>query len=333
MRMKHLHFLKPKPWLLIAGLLMLFSCKPQLDKEEAERHLRAFDNELISLIRSLQQTPSVGVLREMFQKEGLPFPGLSRQSGTAAEPTPFSFEAHKGIYTLDSLSDTFIRKKAADAVIMLYTKTAELNQEVSLIISRYREETGNSNLLLPVELEVSMYINDRLSLRIVHDAKLEQGFPVEGRTTVKLDNYRLEATLGTQLRRRHANAHIEINAWRGVKKALSWHTRSKVGINPPGALYLKKSKIDFEMFPVQIRAKVNHEAVKPETHDFIEAYNKNSRIAVFRTRDGRKLGDIHLKAHESSDKLDYAFYFGDGSFVYVEELLLSANEILNLKKF
>lgn len=333
MRIIHIHFLKPKTWLLFAVLLLLFSCKPQLDKEEAERHLRAFDNELINLFRSISQTRSYIVLHEMRSKAGLPLPGLIQERGTPVEPFPFSFAAHKGVYRYDSLSGGFMRTQAADSIIICYTTKGEVNQEVKLIISSYREETGSSNLLLPVEVRASMYINDRLSLEILHDAKLEQGFPVEGHTSIKLENYSLEASLGTKLRRNYANAHIEIHAWRGSKKALSWHTRSKIGINPPGAIYLKKSKIDFELFPVRIRAKVNHEAVKPETHDFIEAYNKHSRITMFRTRDGRKLGDIHLKAHKSSDKLDYAIYFKDGSFMYVEDLLMSLNDILNLKKF
>ncbi len=333
MHINLLRFFRSKYLLLITILFMLSACKPQLDKEEAERHLRAFDNELINLVQSIRKTPAIRVLNEMMAIEGLPLPGIIQQRGTPVEPMPFSFEAHKGIYNYDSLSGSFIRTQAADSIIIRYNKNDEANQKVLLIISRFREETGTSNLLIPVELHASMYINDRLSLKLVHDAQLEQGIPVEGHTSITVDRYTLEATLSTKLRRSYANAHIEIHAWRGSKKALTWHTRSKVGINPPGALYLKKTKIDFELFPLQIRAKVKHEAVKPDTRDFIEAYNKHSRIELFRTRDGRKLGDIRLQAHESSDKLDYAFYYKDGSFIYVEDLLLSANEILNLKKF
>jgi hypothetical protein len=319
-------------FLIQAALFLTSACKQPLPRQDAEKHLRAFDNELISLMNNFQRTRSFLALQEIIAIDSVPLPFFAHQSATPGGVQEFNFEQLKGVYNFDSISRKFYLSGVSDSIIIHYHATKTFNLPIRLIITGYSEEATSSSLMFPTHLNACMFIGDKRTIKIAHFAKLEQQLPVEARLSVEIENYKLTLDLSSRLRRAYANAKVECKVDRDIETLLHSTIKSKVGVSEEGGFSIRSLDMQMTVFPVFVKAVVDNDAINSNAIDFIEEFNRHSNIEVFRSRDRRKLGDIMLKTKESSDKLDYALLYEDESFVFLEDLLLTVEQFLNIKK-
>ena len=317
---------------LLMSLSFWLSCRQPLDKAEAGKHLRAMDHEMLSLMNQIQGNGSFKVLKEILAIENVPTPFFAHKSPEPGAIRRFDFDKHKGFYEYDSVNQAFMRTAGSDSIIIIYHMAERPGIPARIIISAYDEEAGSSSLMFPLKLEAALYVGDRQTARISHIARLEHQLPVEARLQIELENYRMEMDFRNRLRRDYGKVRIAIVVERDQKELMRWVTRSKAGLTNEGSFFMRWLKVDFQMFPVKILAKVENDAIDPHTIDFVEEFNKHSRIRAVRKADGRQIGDIRLRTRENSDKINYAFHFSDGSYLFVEDMMLTAREILNIKK-
>jgi hypothetical protein len=319
-------------FLIQSAIFLLSACKQPLPKEDAEKHLRAFDNELISLMNSFQRTRSFSILQEILVVENVPVPFTAHKSENHGGTKKFDFNLLRGIYDFDSITGMFNLNSSSDSIIINYPGKVKGGQQIRLVITDYREEPSSSSLMFPTLINAFMYAGNREIARIIHFARVEHQLPVEAQTRIIFENYYLELDLTSRLRRKHANAVLEIMAGRDSEELFKCNVWSKLGFNEQGSIFLRSFQSKISAFPVFIHARVDNDAINSNAIDFIDEFNRHSQIEVFKLSDKRKLGNIMLKAKDSSDKLDYAFYYEDGSFIFLEDLLLTVEKILNIKK-
>jgi hypothetical protein len=332
--------IKPAVFLLLtaAALVLLNSCRQALSKDEAETHLRAFDNEIITLSKGLERSRTFTILKEILAIENVPVPFYAhKNSGQASTSSAtgiqrFDFHEHKGVYELDTISKLFFRTGISDSIIIHYGWKEDNFVPVRLIIAKYTEEASSSSLMFPTSFTAAMYVGEFLAVSIEHEARLEHQLPVEAKMRVELENYSFAMDLNTRLRKDHGKLKMAVNISKDSKELANWKFKSKISMTGEGTFFFRSINSQFAMFPVQIDADINNDAIDGNTFDYIEEFNKHSRIVASRMRDGRSLGEIKLRTREASDKLDYAFYYSDGSYLYIEDLLFSAKHLLNIKK-
>jgi hypothetical protein len=319
-------------FLIQSAIFLLSACKQPLPKEDAEKHLRAFDNELISLMNSFQRTRSFLALKEIIAIDGVPLPFFAHKSAVPGGIRIFNFEQHKGVYDFDSISRQFYHSGVSDSIIIHYHTTQKPETPIRLIVSSYSEEATSSSMMFPTCLKACLYIGNKRTIDFAHYAKLEQQLPVEADMRIEIENYKVALDLSSRLRRAYANAKLECKISRDQDEIFHSSIKSKVGVTEEGGFYIRSLDMQMEVFPVYVKAVVDNDAINSNATDFIEEFNRHSTIEVFRSRDRRKLGDILLKTRELSDKLDYALIYEDDSSVFLEDLLLTVDNFLNIKK-
>lgn len=319
-------------FLIQAAIFLLTACKQPLPKEDAEKHLRAFDNELISLMNSFQRTRSFVALQEVSSMDGVPLPFFAHQSVSPGSVSKFNFEQHKGIYNFDSINRQFYLSNPSDSIIIHYHASHNLKAPIRLIVSRYSEEATSSSMMFPTFLNACMYIGDKRTIDFSLNAKLEQQLPVEANLHIEIENYKVALDLSSRLRRAYTNAKLECKINRDQDELFHTTIKSKVGLTEEGGFLIQSLDVQMSVFPLYIKAVVDNDAINSNAIDFTDEFNRHSNIEVFRSRDRRKLGNIILKTRETSDKLDYALVYEDNDFVFLEDLLLTVDKFLNIKK-
>ncbi len=302
-----------------------------MDAREAEVYLKAFDNEIIRLADKLSHTQSYKALKKISEIDSAPVPILKHEAANSGLPDEFLFNNLRGIYTHDTINNKFIKQSQSDSIIIYYKYNDKQDIDVSLIIADYREEITSSSFMFPTIIEAKMLINGNKRMEISHSGSVEYGMPVDMDFAAYFDEYKIGSIIKTKLSQKSAvvrkNTFIEKNS----EPIFSWNLQSILSFDESVSFYIKTLSMQCKMYPIYISARVNNDNISPNTNNYPEEFNKNSKITVYSSTDNRKIGEVRLKTKEGSDKLDYALYYNDGSFVYIDELLLSADRILNIK--
>jgi hypothetical protein len=312
-------------------LLSVQACRPQLSKEDAIKHLRAFDLELINLATSINNTTSVKLLKKIASIENAPLPFIAHRSAQAGGMAKFNFEAHKGFYQLDSTGATFNRINQADSIIVLCPGLASRGEDVLLIISQYAEEAGGMNVKLPLRLVAEMYVGNKRTLYIDHASSYLLQLPSFNKTLIELEKFTINLNLQSKARPKHVRAEIDMIVTRDKQDLLTWKTKAKLKYNHPGTYTVLSFDSQFLVFPVAIKAKVNSAAINADIADYHAAFNKHSQIDLFRARDEAILGQIILERRQGKDTFDPAVLFNDGSILHLNEFIITVEQVLNFK--
>ncbi len=319
-------------YLLLLPLVFHFSaCKKHVPESEATIILKAFDNEFINFANQIQNKRTYKSLISLASAENVPLPFFASISDEPGGLSYFNLQDRKGVYQIDPVRNEAIQTGLSDSIIIHFRDSSIIDLPVKFIIAEYSEEPSSSKLMFPVRLNAAMYIGGKRVLSIDHTAIVEHTFPVELNLYMTLENYSLETQLSTRLRKRHANLSIKSIVLKDESVYVQWTTNAKLGYSEPGAFYFKRLNMNYSMFPVIFDIKVNNNAISRNAASYIDEFTKHSKMFAYTKKDKRKLGEINLKCREGSDKLDYAIFFNNGSYVYIDDLLLSAREILSVK--
>ena len=332
--------LTPKIFIIIIiSALLTSSCINEMEKDKAMSHLKAFDNELVRLIRDIQRTEAFSSFSMISSINKAPLPFVKDEDriipGVAYS---YDFDYLKGIYELDTLNMVFEKTGNSDSVIVYFKNPSLNNASVKLIIADYEEKPTSSAFFMPSEIDMKMFIDNIEVMSIKHHADVQYGYPFELSFYGYFNGYIITSELNTSLRRKTALANWNLSVFNNEERIANWklnavlNHEAVVYFEEDYAVYnIKKLSMLYEMYPIKIDVEVNNEAIPVFTNDYVSEFNKHSNIRVFSFNTGKKIGDVKLLTKERSDKLDYVIYFKDGSYLYIEDLLLSARRILNIK--
>ncbi len=317
---------------IVAIVLLSYSCRRPLPATDAFDHIRAMDNELIVLLNAIRQTKSFEIFHEIQQVKNIPLPFYAHASENPGEVKTFNFARYRGSYFYDTLINRFVLTHQSDSIILHYPIRLSNSKLAKLVISDFGEEKSSGNMMIPTIFKGFLSVDGRKVVEIVHSATVEHQLPVAVDLYARVESFELRIVLTSRLRRKLSNALLKFRVDREGENKINGRIQSKLGFNGNGAMRFHTLRASLSAFPALLLAKVNNDAVDAHTADFVSEFNNHSRIEAFRLNDNRKLGEIRLKQRTRSDKLDYAFYSADGSYVFLEDELLTVREIMNIKK-
>lgn len=312
-------------------LVSILSCTRQMERKEAEVHLKAFDNELIRLSDKLTSTLSYRILKEISAIENVPLPLIKHEQERPGAPDRFNFKDYVGIYKYDSINNIFYKHSHSDSIIIKYTYIDNKNSNVELVLSDYDEKKTSSSYVIPTTLYFKMTIDGKSIMGIEHIAEVEHGMPTFMDFRAFFDDYKITTKMTTKLRKTKGYLDQDITIGHKTDNIFEANVNAVLGFQDSVSYYVKSITKQVEMYPISINAIVNNEDINLKTNNYVEEFNKNSNITIFSTTNNKKVGEVKLKTKPGSDKLDYVVYFKDGSFVFIDEMLFSAERILNFK--
>jgi hypothetical protein len=277
------------------------------------------------------ETRSYLALKKIKSISNAPVPIIRHESEFEGAPPTFDFVSQKGIYYHDTILNIFIKEQESDSIIIFYNDAVNANAIVQLIIAEYTEDETSSSFLFPTRINSVMYIGKREAMKIDHKAKVEHGMPVDIYFNASFDDYTIITKLNTKLRKKTGKLNTSFEIFRNDDKLLSWIVNADLAFAESTSYYINKIFMKFELYPIVIDVKVNNKLISKNSSDYVSEFNKHSKIRIFSGNNGQKIGDLRLKAKDGSDKLDFVVYYKDGSYAYIDELLLSAKRIMNIK--
>jgi hypothetical protein len=307
------------------------SCRKEVSRQEAESMLKAMDSEIIKMARQIQRTPTYEAMERLVHNTNIPIPYFAHHSVSEGGARVFSFDQAKGVYRIDS-EGVLNRISNSDSLIIRFYDSSFDKEEIEFVIAEYLEEPSSSSLMFPTQIKAWLEVSGMRVMNLEHQARLDHQLPVEARTRIQMESYQFDANLITKLHRRYGNLSLIMTVSKDGVIVSELLKKARLGLVEPGAFYFKRLHMAYSIFPVKIDIKVRNDRISRDASAYIEEFNRHSRMLIYRQHGKGKLGEINLRTREGSDKLDYAFYFNDGSYLYIDEMLLSAKSIMSVKK-
>lgn len=318
--------------IVVFSLFFFGACKQQMEKDEAESHLRAFDNELVRIIQNIGKTTSLATLDFLSGTANSPLPYMFGNEESDESPQEFHFESVRGIYRLDTISNTFIKTAKSDSIIIYFRNPVLNHVKTKLTLAQFKEEPSNSAFQFPTEIDLVMEAGDRTIMRIGHNATIEYGIPTEMDFNGLFDNYEIKSAISTRLRRTSGRLQFETHVFRNGEQIFDWLLHAGLGFEEGITYRLRRVKMEVGIFPARYRVQVNNHEIPLRTNDYIAEFNESSAITIHSTTKNQLVGQVELYARENSDKLDYIVRFKDGSYLFMEDFLITARSILNIRR-
>ncbi len=313
-------------------LLVLGACQQQMEKDEAESHLRAFDNELVRMTQNISKTTSLATLDFLSGKANVPLPYMFGNEESDESSQAYHFESFRGIYRLDTIKNTFIKTAMSDSIIIYFHNPVLNHVKTKLILAQFKEEPSNSAFQFPTEIDMIMEAGERTIMRIDHNATIEYGIPTELDFYGLFDNYEIKSAISTRLRRTSGRLRLETNVLRDGEQIFDWLLRAGLGFEEGVTYRLRRVRMDVGIFPARFRVRVNNHEIPLKTNDYVADFNENSTITIHSTTKNQLVGHVELYSRENSDKLDYIVRFEDDSYLFLEDFLITARSILNIRR-
>ena len=317
-------------WIFVS-ILAFTSCSRALPKEEAEKHLKAFDNELIILSKQVSETMAYQAVHELFVIKNLPLPfqytsSDKKESGAYV----YDFETRKGIYQYNDTTHLVMRTGESDSLIILFPFESKMDHWARFILMDYKEEVSAFGIMFPTKLAVKIEIQDHSILELNSSTLMDHGFPVQSNTRIVFNKFRIGNQFETKLSRRKGVIHQKLVFDSGDKTVLDLSSRIVATLSEQKQLTFKKVEISGDIFPIHFTAKVNQGNIPPDALNFVEEFNANSNIEVFQQK-GRKIGHVFLQEIPSVNRLNFTLRYSDGTTVQLQKLLFGFDEIMNMK--
>ncbi len=334
-RKKHMIFQRrgfPLIVMLVFSLFFFGACKQQMEKDEAESHLRAFDYELVRMTQNIRKTTSLATLEFLSGTANPPLPYMFGNEKGDESSQEFHFESVRGIYRLDTISNTFIKTAKSDSIIIYFHNPVLNHVKTKLTLAQFKEEPSNSAFQFPTEIDMVMEASERTIMRIDHNATIEYGIPAEMNFYGLFDNYEIKSAISTRLRRTSGRLRLETHVFRNGEQIFDWLFHAGLGFEEGVTYRLRKVRMDVGIFPARFRVRVNNHDIPLRTNDYISEFNESSTITIHSTTKNQLVGHVELHARENSDKLDYIVRFNGGSYLFLEDFLITARSILNIRR-
>ena len=313
-------------WLLLI-VASFTSCKKELTAKDGEKHLRAFDNELITISKQLKNSESVVALEQLFSIKKLPVPFRYR---TNSKDTPFPFEKLKGIYQYDSLTNGCYKFATADSIIIIFPFRTLKHSKAKFIIASYVEAVSVWGPMFPTQADIKLEIDKKTVASIKSKGELNYQVPTQSNTTIQFGHYAFRIDLRSKLSRRKSKMFLDLALEKAGKTILNCTSDMKVSQTEFNGTLFDKVNLYCAAFPIIIRAKANYGAIDPASHDFINEFNRQIDISV-ESEQKASIGRIVLKDRSNTNRLNFAIIYSDGTSAWLDDFLFFMKELMNVK--
>jgi hypothetical protein len=328
--MNNFNLLKITFFYVMIACFLFSSCRPKLTKEEGEKQLRAFDNEMIVMSKQITESNAYRLLLQLNTIKHLPLPF---QFGTAVSGKSYhyDFEASKGLYIYNKNLNEMIKSAPSDSIILIFPFQSEVDSVAKLVVTTYEEEQSVWNIMLPVKLEAKILLANHTVLNIHCRGEIKYGLPVDYKFEMEFSRFQMKTDLTTKLSRKKGRVEIVISILKDNSEIFKCKSNLITRMNEFQQTDYGTIKSKIEVFPLTIDMNINRDKIDAHTTHFIDDFNKNSSIWVYGNNGRTLIGKIKLKDRPNNDKLNPVIIYNDGSFEYLDELLFSVKQILNVK--
>lgn len=317
--------------LLLLGLVLLTACKRSLPKKEAEKYLKAFDNELIILFNQLSESEGLFLLNRMLAVENLPLPLLNLVASNKQSEPAYRLANYAGIYRVDTLSMLAQKVAPSDSLVVLLPYRSKKAGEAFLVLSSFEASMTKWGTEVPTKMELKLGIDDRVLFAMHIDGEIKHDIPVKMNVEMQLAQYLLQLKLRSLLTRQRARFFLNIAVLNGERNIVKAKSYMQHDVSNPGASILEKTKVRLVSFPVDVKVRIDNLSIDPHSNNFVKEFNQNTSITVRKQNDKTFLGTVALKEREGEARLNYALTYSDGSLVFLDELMLSYKYLMNLR--
>jgi hypothetical protein len=309
---------------------LFLSCRQKLTKEEGEKQLRAFDNEIIVMSKQITESNAYRLLLQLNSIKHLPLPF---QFGTAVSGKPYhyDFEVSKGLYLFDKKKNEMVKSAPSDSIILIFPYQSEVDSVAKMVVTTYEEEQSVWNIMLPVKLEAKILLDNHTVLNIHCRGEIKYGLPVDYKFEMEFSRFQIKTALTTKLSRRKGRVNIALSILKDNLEIFNCKSNLITRMNEYQQIDYSSIKSKIEVFPLTIDMNIDRDMIDKHTTHFIDDFNKNSAIWVYGNNNRTLIGKIELKDRPNNDKLNPAIIYNDGSVEYLNDLLFTVEQILNVK--
>lgn len=311
-------------------VLSLFSCQKEMDKQEAEKHLKAFDSEIILLAKNLSSTPGIRALESLTAVKNLPLPFDYSITST---PLPFDFQESKGVYNLEAGQKEFLRTHSSDSLIIVFPFQTKFDSVARFVMTSYEEEMSVFGTMVPTSAKLYIEAGGRKILEAISDATLSNGFPVKNVTNFRFGNYGVTASLNTKLRKTKGKVKFDLHIHKSSKPLVYLSSNFDAQLGERSSFTVSDFKAVGHVFPIWFSVESDYQKIDNFATDFTSEFNKHSNIELLDFEGNTKLGDIELVKIPENDRIILEMLYNDGSTANINELLMSIEAIFNIKSY
>lgn len=325
-------FIKPN-YLIVIGLSFCFflsACHKNLSREQSEKHLKAFDSELIMMVKQMSETNAFKALNILLSYDNLPLPFKYPEFTELGDPIAFDFQQNKGIYQLNDTIDEIIRCGESDSIVIIFPVQSEKKIPATFIITDYKEELSVWGMMFPTLANMKLIIEDRTLFEVHLNSEMAYSVPVKSNISASFDLFKLEAHLKTKLSKTKARINVDLEIFKRDEEYLKINSAIKTKITDQNSMLFNKVEIYCEALPIILKADVDYGEINSDSHYFVRDFNENSSIQVL-TNKKDYLGEIKLMEKANSDRLNFVVEHNDKTFSYLEDYMLTFKEIMNTK--
>jgi hypothetical protein len=318
--------------LCVPMLLFFVACKQELSKKDAEKQLRAFDNEVIITAKNISETVAFEAFKKMVALNDLPLPFQYKpESALQGKPCQFNFEELKGTYIYNKQKNLTTIKEGNNSIIVLFPFESKNDSLAKFILSDYSEQLTAWNIYLPTKLHAQLQINDQTVATLNIEGKIEHEIPIDYKATAAFSNFNIQSTLHTKLSRKKATVTINSSINKNEKQLLRNELRIETTMNKQKQVVFNTIDAKLAIFPIDVKLQIDRDKIQANTTKFINQFNNNSSIDIYGNQGKSYLGKVELLDRPNNDRLNFAVIYTDNTTEYLDDFLLTISEILNIK--
>ena len=325
--MKYIFFIL----LLITTFYFTIGCSEKMNAKNAEKQLKAFDSELILLAKQFARSTAYQAMQQLYSYKNLPVPYRFNANNGAQSIHTFDFEKQKGIYKLDTSTNEFNRYRASDSIVIIFPFKSSHDSLARFVISQYSESLSAWETMMPTYANISLEIKGKKEIQLLINGKMEHHVPVDYLASVQFEKIKADLSIRTKPGKHKSRMQTDLTVFSNNKQKASIKTSSLIKVLSNGTMLFDKVKFETTIFPLHISGFVNYGAIKHEKNSFVTEFNSNSKISIHETQQNKKVGSVILSERPMHDKINIAVVYNDGSTIFLEDLLLSIREIMNIK--
>ena len=315
-----------KSCLVLILIAISFSCKRTLTAEEGEKHLRAFDNEIISVVNHLKNNEAIAVAKKLFSISTLPIPFKYHHQ----PDTPFPFNELKGIYRYDSLQNRCIKMSISDSIIIQFPFKSEHDSIALFIIADYSESLSIWGNMFPVKADIKLEIEGRNAITLKSEGIMKYQVPTQSRSIITIEDYSLILDIHSKLSKRKSRMFVDAELTKSNKTLFSLLANTNVLYSDLNGNLFTNLNAQLSIFPIEADVHANFGAIRADSHQFVHDFNKHISIHV-KDEKGRHIGNIVLRDKPYTNRINLAVEYEDKTFTYLEDFLFIARELMNVK--
>ncbi|PKP53092.1 MAG: hypothetical protein CVT92_05845 [Bacteroidetes bacterium HGW-Bacteroidetes-1] len=313
-------------------LTFLFNaCSPPLPKEESQKHLRAFDNEMIQLFNRVGNTEAMRSLISLYKINEVPLPLFSFTGvDTITGYQTYDFQKSKGVYYFQADLNRLVKRGESDSVIILFPFKSRYDSLIRFVLSDYGETSTALQMMFPERLHATLYAGSTMLLKMNFQATIKHGMPAKILWHLVFADYNLRLSMKTRFMRTKGVTKVSLVMKESNKPVLNGDITTEVIVTDNNTLVFNKKKIDVEVYPIKIRLQSDYSFLEGKPSDFFSEFNRNSSFKIY-NKSNRLMGDIKFTRLDGLDRVNLMFIYPDGSVENLEDMLLVARTILNMK--